>query len=148
MNDRFKFRVWDRKHNSYHPSDKWFVDRDGQLWFKGAIFESGSDEDFTIEQCTGVKDHQKTYIYEGDVVRMYIPCEDNHRLCVVEYQIDEEDTAQWLCRYLDGKRKHNTFGSTIEISAEYLSGAYCEIVGTIHDDQFRDLAELIERDKN
>ena len=144
MNDRYKFRVWDKAEKNYggfpfHLSQFGELERVSE---DGTILDTDSNR-YVVEQCTGVKDHQKTYIYEGDVVRMYIPCEDKHRLCVVEYQIDEEDTAQWLCRYLDGKRKHNTFGSTIEISAEYLSGAYCEIVGTVHEDQFRNLAEFI-----
>lgn len=60
MNNRFKFRVWDKKHDCYHISDKWFIDRDGQLWFKGTIFESGNCEDFAIEQCTGLRDKTAT----------------------------------------------------------------------------------------
>ena len=131
MNSRYKFRVWNEDGKTYMNADDLWLTSDG------GVYESPYPipvmECTTIEQCTGVKDHTGKLIFEGDVVRMYIPCEDKHRICVVEYQIDEDDTAQWLCRYLDGKRKHNTFGSTIEITAEYLSGSYCEIIGNIHE---------------
>lgn len=134
MNSRYKFRVWDKAEKNYggfpfHLSQFGELER---VSIDGTLLDTDSNR-YVVEQCTGVKDHTGKLIFEGDVVRMYIPCEDTHRICVVEYQIDEEDTAQWLCRYLDGKRKHNTFGSTIEITAEYLSGSYCEIIGNIHE---------------
>lgn len=138
MNSRYKFRVWSCVSKDY-CDEEIFLLPDGRVGFfvKSMGYPHyrlfGRQENMTVERNTGVKDHSGKFIFEGDVVRMYIPCEDKHRICVVEYQIDEDDTAQWLCRYLDGKRKHNTFGSTIEITAEYLSGSYCEIIGNIHE---------------
>jgi len=71
MNDRFKFRVWDNKTNSYLPSDD-----------SGGITPNGKyigidipnrkpidlPTDFTAEQCTGLKDKNGKLVYEGDIL--------------------------------------------------------------------------------
>lgn len=85
-----------------------------------------------LEQCTGVKDHEKNLIYENDIVDMYIPQEDAHRKCFVEYK-EDEGTVQWVCCYLEGSRKHRTFGGSFEITAEYLDGSYCRVVGKLNE---------------
>ena len=90
-------------------------------------------ENAFLEQATGAMDHRNNMIFEGDVVNMYIPCEDAHRKCKVEYVIDTGSTAQWVCRYLEGSRKHQFFGTPMEITTEYLDGSYCEITGEYHD---------------
>ena len=91
-------------------------------------------ENAFLEQATGVMDRKGKMIFQGDVVNMYIPCEDAHRKCKVEYVIDTGSTAQWVCRYLEGSRKHQFFGTPTEITTEYLDGSYCEILkGEYHD---------------
>ena len=90
-------------------------------------------ENAFLEQATGVMDSKGKMIFQGDVVNMYIPCEDAHRKCKVEYVIDTGSTAQWVCRYLEGSRKHQLFGTPMEITTEYLDGSYCEITGEYHD---------------
>lgn len=65
MNDRFKFRVWDKYIQSYIKENLgeeyvWIED-DGQL---GA----GIDDSCILEQCTGMKDKNGNLIYEGDIV--------------------------------------------------------------------------------
>ena len=90
-------------------------------------------ENAFLEQATGVMDSKRKMIFQGDVVNMYIPCEDAYRKCKVEYVIDTGSTAQWVCRYLEGSRKHQFFGTPTEITTEYLDGSYCEITGEYHD---------------
>jgi uncharacterized phage protein (TIGR01671 family) len=151
--DRFKFRVWDENHeryvnafsDAYNRIWRWYIDPDGNLIGvdEENIDRQQDQNNFTIEQCTGLHDRNSKLIYEGDIVSMYIHCEDAHRKCVVEYCIDC-DTAQWICRYLDGSRKHQFFGNPFDITTEYLDGSLCEIIGNIHDDQIREVMQKME----
>lgn len=147
--DRFKYRVAIRQDNgTFKVCDV------GIIWFMcdkiiveysyvadanhGKLGRAVIDgENAILLQCTGLTDKNGRLIYENDVVNMYIYCEDAHRKCVVEYCIDV-GTAQWICRYLDGSRKHQFFGNPFDITTEYLDGFLCEIIGNIHDDQFRE----------
>lgn len=138
-NARLKFRVWLPDENRYlHNTDCPVVDSDGNLMWcylnPFGHWEHHKMENAVIEQCTGLTDRHNKLIYENDVVNMYIPYEDNHRKCVVQYVIDE-GTAQWLAVYLEGSRKHQSFGKPFEITSEYLDGSYCTVIGNIHDEK-------------
>jgi uncharacterized phage protein (TIGR01671 family) len=147
--DRFKFRAWYKK-----PDGKYEMIYDIQASYDNLAGGMGSayhfnfqdiinDENAVIEQCTGLTDRHNKLIYENDVVNVYIPYEDNHRKCVVQYVIDE-GTAQWLAVYLEGKRPHCSMGICYDITSEYLDGSYCTVIGNIHDDQFRDATKKME----
>ena len=150
--DRLKFRVFDKKNEEYVPEGDMcdvhcLLHRDGTLDC-GISFDDGyagsidwiKDEDAVIEQCTGLTDKNGKLIFENDVVNVYIPYEDEHRKSVVQYVIDE-GTAQWLAVYLEGKRSHCSIGIAYDITSEYLDGGYCEIIGNIHEDQFREVTK-------
>jgi uncharacterized phage protein (TIGR01671 family) len=135
-NDRFKVRIWNVSGGYYLPD--FYLTPAGEVCefgvFNGTPMVRMFDNQaiFKKEYCTGLLDKNGKLIYEGDVVDMYIPQEDARRKCVVEYVIDS-GTAQWVCRYIEGKRMHRIFGLSFAITGEPLNGDYCKIIGNIHE---------------
>lgn len=127
MNDRFKFRVWDKKHNEYIPSSMigtllYFGHRD-ELNIEFKCFSTFADS-LIIEQCTGLRDKNGNLIYEGDIIHE------------VDKEADIDDVSQivWCqdtCHFmmLDLPDTNlNRFCLLCEADSPYI-----EIIGNIHE---------------
>lgn len=65
MNPRFKFRVWWEKEKRYRTDIKMYP------------AEHFCQQEFIVEQCTGLKDKNGNLIYENDRVGFYVYGVDN-----------------------------------------------------------------------
>lgn len=123
-NNRFKFRVWDNINKRYEK-DLTLIDKDGDLCHQdgGKYCNGEHPEDFTIEQCTGLTDRNGKLIYEGDVVKI-----NNDYTGEVRFK---NGCFVWDWGFNDppiyGFEKDEM-----------------EIIGNIHDDQFREITKKME----
>lgn len=111
MNDRFKFRMWDKYREEYIYFD--FTSLSGAL---------ANIEVKIIEQCTGLRDKNGTLIYEGDIVKGWNGKEYIIRWCFDVYSRKSDGFAGF------------TKQSIINPECEYILGTeMTEIIGNIHD---------------
>ena len=134
-NDRFRFRVRDKRNQRYVDI---FADVYNQIWRyyidqSGDLIGVGEDnvdrildrENFIVEQCTGRADKNGKLIFDGDVIQenginRYIHWHDNGWCYSVRYN----SQCHWPLRKEDVEN--------------------AEIIGNIHDDQFRDATKMVE----
>lgn len=122
--DRFKFRVWDKKNSEYVPDGKMcdvhcLLHRDGTLDC-GVAYDDGyaggidwvETEDAIIEQCTGLTDKNGKLIYEGDIVKT-----DFGQILAI-YFFDGAFKYRWACRNYN----------FVQMIADD-----CEVIGNVHE---------------
>jgi hypothetical protein len=149
MNSRFRFRVFDNINKRYEK-DLPLIDKDGDLCYQdGHKYCNGEHpEDFTIEQCIGVKDKNGNLIFEGDRCRVYDsktgqPVEDT------VYEVVFTESASGGCACFCFRVYHGANPNPYGTRPIYANGLpNIEIIGNIHDDQFRDLTKMMEGDNN
>lgn len=136
-NDRFKFRVWDSLDRKYLDAPAVWLDSDG---YAHEVDLELSTIDYIIEQCTGLTDKNGKLIYEGDIVRKHF--EDGGSMDKLVFY--NELQCKWYTRYnfrcSPGDAAFWEFGH--HISHEL------EIIGNIHDDQFREVTKMVEDKDN
>ena len=121
-NLRFKFRVWDSLDRKYLDAHTVWLSSDGYAHEADCEL---STIDYTIEQCTGLKDKNGKLIYEGDVVRV----EDDYGVCNSDKHIDTGIGAvEWECEIW------NIAGDVNNGLYEIDCTRYIEVIGNIHED--------------
>lgn len=122
--DRFKFRIWSEKLKRYYWNYAINVDGDLVPWMSNHKEEDVGAK-LIREQCTGLRDRNDKLIYEGDVLQA--PGQ------TIAYKV------QWA--------HHGFVVKAGFSSAKSYPMSNCdmfEIIGNIHDDQFRDNTKFIE----
>lgn len=125
-NDRFKVRVWNVSGGYYLP--EFYLTPAGEVCefgvFNGTpmVRKFDSQGNYQKERCTGLRDRNNKLIYEGDILN------DGEEISVVAW--DEEC---YILEYPDGS-----------IGEFALWCKRFAVIGTIHDEQFRDVAKMIE----
>lgn len=134
-NDRFKFRVWNKKYNCYDFCRRKFGILYIQEKFRVSSGYDGEDkptfcedvnDNYIIEQCTGLKDKNGKLIYEGDVIqfthnRGYFTNKGDIR--VIEF------SAFRFCGFGWRSRPENNVDFALTESA----AKKCVVIGNIHE---------------
>ena len=117
-----EFRAWRKDKKRFLDGDEWYMTCSGAKHLHYAIMPY-SDDDFIVEQYTGLKDKNGKKIYEGDIVRYAIR---PSRTTVVEWWSGEEEYCP-CC-------------TTSGFSLPYSEDGY-EVIGNVHENH-----ELLERE--
>lgn len=111
MNDRFKFRFWNKLRKTYENTYD---------------LKCCEHLDYVVpEQCTGLKDKNGKLIYEGDIVEVSEAYENG--IYKVEFCQDD-------CEY----NLYNTEGNFIYQLTKSMA-RYMEVIGNIHTENINDM---------
>ena len=127
MNERFKFRAWDKIRGKYEDLQK-LINQKGEL-VSFAVRDDLS-EFYDIEQCTGLKDKNGKLIYENDLIK----CPNGI------YRIAVDDFGLWTAIYENNPLKDVVEWSDIVKNYAFSSeNVELEVLGNIHEN-----ADLLE----
>lgn len=126
MNDRFKFRIWDKKlkklakwnDNPYHNMEIMnyiCVDNPVTDW---------KHEDYILMQCTGLKDKNGKLIYGKDIIRFYF--DNDEIIAVIEWDNDE-------CRFYLNTTDY--FKDKYVTDYEIVKQEEYEVIGNIYENK-------------
>lgn len=116
MNDRFKFRVWD-KINEKWINNNCLLDIESGYLFGWYDNEQANKRRYKLMQSTGIKDKNGKLVYESDIITDEI---DNY---VVEWDTDEAYLGFWVREI--GTREYYTFEQLLSY----------EVIGNIYENK-------------
>lgn len=130
MNDRFKFRVWDKRRNKFieSPEPTPMLQANGLLaYFKDAEYMNN----YVIQFCTGLKDKNGKLIYESDIVKFNYDTDEI--IAVVSWDDNEGQIGYYLNTTDYFKDKYVT-------DYDFYKNDY-EVIGNIYENK-----ELLEEE--
>lgn len=136
MNDRFKFRVWDKLDEEYYDENcfQMQIESSGDLFIIG-VGNDGEDcfwetDNTVVEQCTGLKDKNGKLIFENDLIK----CPTGI------YRIAVDDFGLWTVIYNNNPFEEvGEWGDVVKEYAFNQNNVEIEILGNIHEN-----ADLLE----
>lgn len=122
MNDRFRFRVWDKDRKRYTSVMPVVLCND--RYTREIAMPDNGDGQYVIEQCTGLRDKNGRLIYEGDILQYT----DTHGFKIQQEIVWDSENARFAHVVDDG------LGLGYRLSPlEKEICALKEIVGNIHE---------------
>lgn len=137
MNDRFKFRVWDKLDEEYYDENcfQMQIESSGDLFIIG-VGNDGEDcfwetDNTVVEQCTGLKDKNGKLIFENDLIK----CPTGI------YRIAVDDFGLWTVIYNNNPFEEvGEWGDVVKEYAFNQNNVEIEVLGNINEN-----ASLLEK---